>query len=241
MDHLINAIKHLEDNLLLKVDNLTHRFSSFEEKVGTAFLSQPSSTDVAKKADPIIVSPITIESPSHVSHRSVSFVDCFSDEELSQFSNMDFDLPAFSLSDISQPGAAPLQQHTSYSPGEQPVLPALSPPRPQIPRPTFETPPKLKPIEHSLQMVSGTDEKSLRLLAVRLARDSIFGEEELGESSLSGRNNTKVLDSEKLDYIRKLIYSRVGEKVGEREFNLIWKNACLHSISKECQRLRSKK
>lgn len=91
-------------------------------------------------------------------------------------------------------------------------------------------------------MVSGTDEKSLRLLAVRLARDSIFGEEELGESSLNSRNNTKVLDSEKLDYIWKLIYSRVGEKkVGEREFNLIWKNACLHSISKECQRLRSKK
>ena len=95
MDHLINAIKHLKENLLFKVDNLTHRFSSFEEKVGTAFLSQPSSTDVAKKADPIIVSPITIESPSHVSHRSVSFVGCFSDEELSQFSSMDLTYQSF--------------------------------------------------------------------------------------------------------------------------------------------------
>jgi len=189
-------------------------------------------------------------------------MDYFSDEELSEWSTMDFDLPNFSLTgQSSQPGAALPQSnlptfslvggsqstppgsaspwHTEGSYPGEPMSPPR-PPQPEIPKPTFETPPKLRPIEDSLKMVSGTDIKSLRLLAVKLACDSIFGEEELGLSSLSGRHNTKVLDSEKLKYIKQLIYSRLGKSVGEREFKLIWKDECLKSISKECQRLRMK-
>lgn len=59
-----------------------------------------------------------------------------------------------------------------------------------IPPPPFSTPPKLHSVEYVMKSQSGTDVASLRLLTTALARDAIFGREELTKKSLSGRKNT---------------------------------------------------
>ena len=55
----------------------------------------------------------------------------------------------------------------------------------------------------------GTDLVSLRKLTTALAREAIFGREELSKKSLTGRKETEQLDKEKLDYIKTLVHSRV--------------------------------
>ena len=77
------------------------------------------------------------------------------------------------------------------------------------------------------------------MLTVALARDAIFGRDELATKSLSRRKNTGVLDSEKLNYIKTLIYSRVPQK-SPVELEYIW-TLCRTSLSKSCQTLRAKK
>lgn len=94
--------------------------------------------------------------------------------------------------------------------------------------------------ERVMTRFSGRDEKSLRALAVHLARDCVFGTAVMAQSSRSGRGeNVQQLDPTKLDYIKNIIAGRVGRNILEPEFELIWEK-CLISIGKACQMLRNK-
>ena len=62
---------------------------------------------------------------------------------------------------------------------------------------TISTLPKLLPVEKVMNDCPGTDVSSLRELAKALARDAIFGRDELIKSSLSGRRNIGSLDKKK--------------------------------------------
>lgn len=84
---------------------------------------------------------------------------------------------------------------------------------------------------------SGCDNASLRKLTTALAREAIFGRDEMAAKSLSGRRNTKELDKAKLDYIKTLVHSRVPKK-SKVDFEEIWKQ-CRGSLSKSCQTLRN--
>ena len=105
-----------------------------------------------------------------------------------------------------------------------------------IPPPPFQTPPKLQPVEQVMKNQPGTDTASLRMLTTALAKDAIFGREDLLKCSLSGRNNTGTLPMEKLNYIKTLVQSRVPNK-SQVEFEHIW-SLCRSSLSKACQNLR---
>ena len=106
-----------------------------------------------------------------------------------------------------------------------------------IPPPPFTTPEKLKPVEYILREFPGSQTSTLRLLAVALARDAIFGRSELAAKTLSGRNGTQALDPEKLEYIKAIVRSRVPNK-SPVEFEDIW-SLCRTSLSKSCQGIRS--
>lgn len=106
-----------------------------------------------------------------------------------------------------------------------------------IPPPPFPTPPKLTPVEQVMQNNPGSDVASLRNLTTSLAKEAIFGREELAKCSLSGRKNTGTLSAEKLNYIKTLVQSTVPNR-SNVEFEHIW-TLCRNSISKSCQTLRS--
>lgn len=106
-----------------------------------------------------------------------------------------------------------------------------------IPPPPFPTPPKLEPVEQVMQNNPGSDVASLRNLTTSLAKEAIFGRDELAKCSLSGRKNTGTLSAEKLNYIKTLVKSRVPNK-SNVEFEHIWM-LCRCSLSKSCQTLRS--
>ena len=80
----------------------------------------------------------------------------------------------------------------------------------------------------------GTDLTSLRRLTTALAREAIFGTDELIKHSLTGRCDTLKLDGEKVNYIKTLVRTRVPNK-SKVEFEEWWKG----SLSKSCQTLRS--
>ena len=86
---------------------------------------------------------------------------------------------------------------------------------------------------------TGTSEKDLRSLTTALAREAIFGKEDMAKRSLSGRKNTVALDKRKVDYIKALVRSRVPSK-SPIEFEYIWKQ-CRDSLSKSCQTIRTNK
>ena len=68
----------------------------------------------------------------------------------------------------------------------------------------------------------GTGIANLRNLAISLARDAIFGKEEMMSCSLSCRKNTTALDKKKkLSYIKTIIQSRVP-RMSETEFASLW-------------------
>ena len=102
--------------------------------------------------------------------------------------------------------------------------------------------PLLSP-ERAMTRFPGRDEKTLRALAVALARDCVFGTDVMLQSTPSGRGNnqTHQLDPEKLDYmyIKHIISRRMGKQPGNPEFELIW-GKCVVSIGKQCQKLRTK-
>ena len=104
--------------------------------------------------------------------------------------------------------------------------------------PPFKTPPKLQTIQDVLGDNPGTEVANLRNLAISLAKDAIFGKEEMMRCSLSGRKNTATLDEKKLKYIKTIIQSRVP-RMSETEFEHLWL-LCRGSISKSCQCLRTK-
>ena len=81
------------------------------------------------------------------------------------------------------------------------------------------------------------DMAALRRLAGALARDAIFGKDELCASSLKGgrKSKTKSLNKEKLDNLKTVICTRVT-KVSPLEFEAIW-DKCRATISKMCQYL----
>lgn len=108
-----------------------------------------------------------------------------------------------------------------------------------IPQPPFSTPPKLRTVEQVMKNNTGTDVASLRKLTTALAREAIFGREELAKKSLTGRNNTEQLEKEKLNYIKTLVHSRVPNK-SNVDFEDTWK-WCRGSLSKSCQTLRNSK
>ena len=102
-----------------------------------------------------------------------------------------------------------------------------------IPPPPFVTSPKLQTVEQVMSNYTGNDVASLRLITTALARDAIFGRDALSKCSLSGRENTAVLNQEKLNYIKMLVKSHVPEKT-KVEFETL----CHASLSKSCQTLR---
>ena len=106
----------------------------------------------------------------------------------------------------------------------------------EIHSPPFQTPPKLQPVEQVMKNHTGTDTASLRILTTALAKDAIFGHDDLLKCSLSGRNNTGALPMEKLNYIKTLVQSRLPNK-SQVEFEHIW-SLCRSSLSKVCQNLR---
>ena len=65
-----------------------------------------------------------------------------------------------------------------------------------MPQPSFPTPPKLKTVEAVLGENTGTDENSLRQLALALARDAVYGKDEFWKYTLSSRNDTHLFDKE---------------------------------------------
>ena len=125
-----------------------------------------------------------------------------------------------------------LQQNPSSSQGVPHEEPSYCPSPPPFPSPA-----KLIPVSEVLKEHPGSDVASLRDLTIALARDSIFGRDELSHCSLSGRKNTTTLDSKKLDYIKKVVYSRCPKK-SLAEFEFIW-GLCRSSLSKCCQGLRT--
>ena len=104
--------------------------------------------------------------------------------------------------------------------------------------PPFKTPPKLLEVQDVLADHPGTGIANLRNLAISLAKDAIFGKDEMMRCSLSGRKNTASLDAKKLQYIKTIIHSRVP-RVSDAEFESLW-ILCRGSISKLCQGLRNK-
>lgn len=121
---------------------------------------------------------------------------------------------------------------TSISRSVSPAPPTRIPPIP------FSTPPKLQSVEQVMNNYSGTDVASLRNLATALAREAIFGRDQLAKKSLSGRKHTEMLDKQKVDYIKTLVRSRVANTKSAVEFEFIWK-MCRSSLSKSCQTLRN--
>ena len=83
----------------------------------------------------------------------------------------------------------------------------------------------------------GTDVASLRNLDTALARDAIFGREEMVKNSLSGRRSTGILNKEKINYIKTLVKSRVPAMTAA-EFEHVW-IMCRGSLSKSCQTAQS--
>ena len=108
-------------------------------------------------------------------------------------------------------------------------------------QPSFSTPPKLQSIEQVLGDNPGDNPGSsvanLRNLALSLARDAIFGREQMVRCSISGRKNTSSLDDKKLEYIKTVVRSRVPN-MAQNEFECIWR-LCKSTISKSCQSLRT--
>ena len=129
------------------------------------------------------------------------------------------------------------------------VTPLLSPQAPQtaIHEESTPLPPqtcttqneneRLLKVEQVMSKYKGTDTASLRNLTTALAREAIFGREEMVKKSLSGRKNTEILDKEKLNNIKTLVRSRVP-KISPVEFEHIW-TLCRGSLSKSCQTLRN--
>lgn len=85
----------------------------------------------------------------------------------------------------------------------------------------------------------GRNTSSLCELTVPLARNVVFGDTVLARSSLSGRNDSDQLDTEKLAYIKSIVRGQVG-LMGDHEFELVWKK-CLESLGKMCSKLRAKR
>ena len=85
-------------------------------------------------------------------------------------------------------------------------------------QPPFTTPPKLKSIEEVLADNPGNSVANLTNLALSLARDAIFGKDEMAKLSLSGRKNTCSFDKKKMEYIKTVVRSKVPN-MSEGEFN----------------------
>ena len=81
---------------------------------------------------------------------------------------------------------------------------------------------------------------SLRILAVSLARDAIFGRQEWAKTSLATRKGSELIgaDKQKLNYVKTLVFSRVPKK-SKVELELLW-SLCRVSLSKSAQALRSR-
>ena len=156
---------------------------------------------------------------------SQSFSSTISDDLLSELENSTEELE-FLTSSSSWPDQA-AQQIGSRHYQPKSVIP------PPIP---FVTPPKLKPVEKVMNDHTGNDVAILRELAIALARDAVFGREELIKNSLSSRKNTGSLDRKKLDYIKTVLHTR-RPNMSDVDFEQIW-TLCRQSISKSCQTLR---
>ena len=99
------------------------------------------------------------------------------------------------------------------------------------------TSPKLKPVEKVINDYTGNVVTILRELAIALARDAVFGREELIKNSLSGSKNTGSLNRKKLDYTKTVLHTR-RPNISDVDFEKIW-TLCKQSISKSCKTLRS--
>ena len=180
-----------------------------------------------------------ISPPRAMDHNMVTLTDEFYNvlEDSDYLSSWDF-----STSDnegTSEVRFSSPQNETSSSTETAISQPSTPKPTPstKIPPPPFKTPPKLRKVEEVMNDHGGTDVASLRNLTTALAREAIFGKEELAKNSLSGRKNTGILNKEKLSYIKTLVKSRVPGMT-QVEFEHIW-TLCRGSLSKSCQTIRA--
>jgi hypothetical protein len=122
------------------------------------------------------------------------------------------------------------------TPPPQSATPSSIPRKTSLPLPLpFESPPKqLKKVEQVLKDIPGTDMASLRLLAVALARDAIFGREEWARCKLTDRGGGMKADQKKLDYIKATVFARIPNK-SKVELEFTWK-LCRLSLSNQPRR-----
>ena len=96
---------------------------------------------------------------------------------------------------------------------------------------------------------TGTEVADLRNLAISLARDTIFGKQEMIHSSLSGKknSNTATLDEKKINYIKTVVCSRFpvclekdlilfGHFVVDQSLSLV--KYCILKPKESCKRTR---
>ena len=171
------------------------------------------------------------------------------DQPVSNSESSDYDMLCFSddfLNDLPGPYTDEDSDYASYQEPEHQSeswqrssssrnIPSTK--KDTIPPPPFDTPPKLKTVEYVMKSFPGKDLASLRRLTTALAREAIFGREEMMSRSITGRQKTERLDQDKLDYIKTLVHSRVPQQ-SNTEFESTWK-WCKQSLSKSCQTLRT--
>ena len=76
-----------------------------------------------------------------------------------------------------------------------------------------------------MSKVTGQDTRSLRALAVVLARACIFGDTMLLKSSPSGKGYSSQLDQQKLTEIEVIVRQR-ARHLANGEFEAVWANMC---------------
>lgn len=162
----------------------------------------------------------------------------FSDEVDSWDTGTDDELGLLQLSHRARSNSISSNSYLSSSGSSTETIPESTGQYTGFGPPPFKTPPKLREIQDVLGDHPGTGVANLRNLAISLAKDAIFGKDEMVRCSLSGRKNTAALDEKKLKYIKTIIQSRVP-RMSEAEFESLW-ILCRSSISKSCQSLRTK-
>ena len=94
--------------------------------------------------------------------------------------------------------------------------------------------------ERVMSANQGRDTRSLRVLAVRLARECFFGDDLMARASPSGKGGPGQqllqLEPQLMHQIREIIQQR-ARFLSQGEFEALWQK-CLLSISKACQNLR---
>ena len=143
---------------------------------------------------------------------------------------------------IGQPTTQPLTSLTTSSPGpSQQLVPQQQPPSKKL---TVPMPiPDYMPIKTAEEVFAKYDKfltsDMIGRVAVKLARNTFFGEKVLQGSSIGGTEDTRPLDPNKMREMRAVIRKKFPT-VSPTEFELLW-GKCVDSISRLCTYCRKSK